>query len=200
MKNKIWLLGLAMILLAIVAALALGLAKQSNGPVNPGKPPALGGTQTAQQAYAALQRWASKWANDTRTIAVSGSLSRDGLGSGWTFQVYSPKTKKLAIVMVKEDEVTVVREQRALYPQQTMSIDAWKLDSEALLAHWWQERGYVTWANPDAHTVYLNLSAREQGLLSWKLSVINPEGDLLEFWEARADTGETIQVYKPGGG
>jgi len=53
MKNKIWLLGLAMILLAIVAALALGLAKQDNGPVNPGKPPALGGTQTAHQAYAA---------------------------------------------------------------------------------------------------------------------------------------------------
>jgi hypothetical protein len=123
--------------------------------------------------------------------------------SGWTFQVYSPQSRRLAIAVVRGNEVLVLREQTALYKQQTLDLEAWEVDSDVLLSHWWNEMGgHAVWAMPQARTLSLRLGHKGQRntehprAILWQLSVINNQGDLMAFWEARADTGETINVLK----
>ena len=206
MRSKFWLVGLGMILLAVLVALGV-VVFQTYTPVgraSPPPPPPVGG-QSARMAYAALQTWVKDWAPDAGIVAMSSSLSSSTVDavkeSGWTFQVYSPQSRRLAIAVVRGNEVLVLREQRALYKQQMLDLEAWEVDSDVLLSHWWNEMGgHAVWAMPQARTLSLRLGHRGQmdaehpRVTSWQLSVINDQGDLMAFWEARADTGETIKV------
>jgi hypothetical protein len=196
-----------MILLAVMIALGV-VVFQSYTPMgranSPSSPPAVGG-QSARQAHAALRTWATNWAADAGIVAVSASLSASTVDvakeSGWTFQVYSPQRRRLAIAVVRGNEVLVLREQAALYKQRTLDLESWEVDSDVLLSHWWNELdGQAVWAVPRARTLSLRLGHKGQPdtesshLVAWQLSVISDQGDLMAFWEARADTGETMNI------
>jgi hypothetical protein len=114
----------------------------------------------------------------------------------------------LAIAVVRGNEVLVLREQAALYKQQALDLAGWEVDSDVLVSHWWGEMGGQTvWTMPQARTLSLRLGrlgrARQASMeasppISWQLSVISDQGDLMAFWEARADTGETIVLQHTG--
>ncbi len=215
MRSKLWLVGLGMILVAVLIALGVAMF-QSYAPIgranSPSLPPTVGG-QSAQRAYAALQTWTSDWAPDAEVVAVSASLSSSAVDvakeSGWTFQVYSPKSRRLAIAVVRGNEVLVLREQAALYRQQTLDLAGWEVDSDVLVSHWWREMGgHAVWTMSQARTLSLRLGrpgrTRQTSMdtsppILWQLSVISDQGDLMAFWEARADTGETIKVLQHTG-
>ncbi|MEA3310425.1 MAG: hypothetical protein U9Q70_13085 [Chloroflexota bacterium] len=194
-KKSLLVLGLGLIAVALVTALLLILnptRRASETPPAP-PPPQLGGGSTAQEAYRALQPWATDWSAENNLIALSASLQKVGqTEGGWTCQLYAPAKKKLAVVTVVTGEVRLLKEQTALYPQQTIDPTAWPLDSSDLFAQWWTERGAVIWSQPQAQSLYFQLSTQPDDTVTWTISVLSTEGKVLDFWEVNAATGEVI--------
>lgn len=194
MRRKFWLLGLGTVLLAIVTALFISFVQPSPSATTMyGSPPELGGSNTAREAYRALQPWAQQWAPDTQFVAISASrLKTEEQGSGWSFQAYSAAQNKLAIVLVQPDKIWVLREKNALYQQRTIDIDAWLVDSEHILRQWWETRGASLWAYNVAHSLYIHLGERQDGKLVWQINVLSTGGELLESWDVDARTGDAL--------
>lgn len=191
MRKRIWLIGLLLLLLALATALILG-ALQPRGTTIITDISQPGGAASAHQAYKVLQVWAAGWAPDTALVAATATLQKGLESDGWTFQVYSAQAQRLAVVLVRGQEVTVVREQAALFTPRTLDVAAWPLDSPAIFGRWWEESGRALWRLPEAQLLTLHLKAREDGLVSWRINVLNARGDLLTFAELRADTGEPV--------
>lgn len=157
--------------------------------------PDLGGARSAKTALETLQTWAATWDAKYQLIAASNSVKRQPSEGGWTFQVYSPDKKKLAIVFVEGNDVRVLQEQASLYPQTQIAQDLWVVDSDGFMNRWWQSGGQFSWTQSQNPTLYLNLAMRNTGLLTWQIAVIDEGGALLNAWEMRADTGDPL----PGG-
>lgn len=198
MRKRIWIVGLIMIVLALAVAFVLGATRPRGTTILTGVPQP-GGNLSARQAYEVLQTWAAGWAPDTAPVAATASLQKGLDSDGWTFQVYSAATQRLAVVLVRGQEVTVVREQAALFTPQTIQLTLWQVDSTAIFNRWWEESGQALWRLPETGNLYLNLKAREDGQVTWRINVLNARGDLLTFTEIRADTGEPVTTYGQGG-
>ncbi|MBN1487675.1 MAG: hypothetical protein JW981_08540 [Anaerolineae bacterium] len=181
-----------MILLAGVVALLLGAAQPGTGPTTGGGVPIIGGI-SARQAYETLQNWSAEWASDAGITSASTAILRNGQGSGWTFQVYSPGRKHLATVLINGNEVVVLKDQRIPRTQKRIDTTAWQIDSNRIIANWWNARGQTLWNSEEAHSLYLYLEHNQQNDLTWQLILLNKEGDLMDSWDAHADTGEPIQ-------
>ncbi|MGC9358519.1 MAG: hypothetical protein ACP5GX_11660, partial [Anaerolineae bacterium] len=122
MKSKLLILGLGLIAMAIVVALALSwLQPQSvleNTHTGSGLSSIFEKGQSAREAYARAEAWTASWANDAQVVAASTVFERHSEShSGWTFQLYSQDRGQLAIIMVSEAETRVINKQAALYPQ-----------------------------------------------------------------------------------
>ncbi len=194
MRGKLWLLGLATILVAIVTVLLLGMLQESTTatPMPAAPLPKPGGEMTARQAYQALQSWLETWSDDAQLVSVAATyLKPEGQGQGWSFQVYSPSRRKLAVVFVAPDRVWVVREQQALYAQTAISLDEWTLDSNEFLSQWWQQQGHLSWKNSRAHSMHLRLNPVD-GELLWMVTVLSEDVQLVEAWQMNATTGEVV--------
>jgi len=198
MRKRIWIVGLIMIVLALAVAFVLGATRPRGTTILAGVPQP-GGSLSARQAYEVLQTWAAGWAPDTAPVAATASLQKGLDSDGWTFQVYSAATQRLAVVLVRGQEVTVVREQAALFTPQTIQLTLWQVDSTAIFNRWWEESGQALWRLPETENLYLTLKARENGQVTWRINVLNARGDLLTFAEIRADTGEPVTTYGQGG-
>ena len=188
-------LGLGLIVMALGVALLLIISPPRDGdeslPAVP--PPQIGGGSSAQEAYQVLQPWAANWAAESGLIALSASLQKKGQAEGgWTFQLYAPANKKLAVVTVAAGEVRLLKEQSAFYQQHPLAPTAWPLDSSTLFTHWWEERGAVIWSQPPAQSLYFQLGAQPEGAVTWTISVLDTEGAVLDFWEVDATTGQAI--------
>ena len=194
-KKFLLVLGLGLIVVALGVALLLIIAPPRDGtealPAVP--PPQIGGGSSAQEAYQSLQPWAVNWAAESGLIALSTSLQKKGQAEGgWTFQLYAPATQRLAIVTVTAGEVHLLKEQAALYRQQTLAPTAWSLDSNALFTQWWEERGAIIWSQPQAQSLYFQLSGQKDDAVTWTISVLDTEGAILDFWEVDAATGKAL--------
>ncbi len=135
-------------------------------------------------------------------MAVSASLLKsEGMrGGGWTFQLYSPSKQQLAIVLVGQSQVWVLKKQTALYPQKTLPLSAWQVDSDEFIANWWEEGGgSALWRHPEAQSLHMRLGLRKDGVAIWTLNLISTKGALLNTWSMRADTGEVIPINVSGG-
>ena len=202
MKLKLWLLlGLLTVLLAIGTALVL-MFVQAQNPSYAAMPafPAIGGTQSAQQAYTALQQWAKGWAADVQLVSISASLVKSERASlGWSFQVYSKSKGKLAVVLVEPERVWVLREKSIRYQQRSIDAQAWPIDSPQFLARWWEQRGEMIWQQRRAQSMHLNLRYEKGGSTVWQISVLDAQGNLIEYWGIRADTGEVLYEGIAGG-
>ncbi|HNT76211.1 MAG TPA: hypothetical protein PKH77_14440 [Anaerolineae bacterium] len=203
MKFKVWLgLGALTILLALGTALVLiFIQSQAASPMTTQALPQVGGAQTARQAYALLlQQWAPGWAADTQLVSVSASLLKaEGQSLGWSFQVYSPSRQKLAVVLVSPDRVWVLREKSIPYSQRTITDSAWRLDSEALLAQWWERSGVMLWSQPQVDSLYVHLRSEKDGALVWQISMLDKNGDLIGYWGMSAADGAVLYEDIPGG-
>jgi len=195
MKLKLWLsLGLLTVLLAIGTALVLMFIQaQTPSSVMVSPLPPVGGTQSAQQAYTALQEWLKSWDAQAQLISVSASLIKnESVGVGWSFQVYSKSKGKLAMVLVETERVWVLREKSIHYPQRNINTQTWAVDSDQFLARWWEQRGKAIWQRPNVQSMHLNLRKEKGGPTVWQISVLTDQGDLAEYWGIRADTGEVL--------
>ncbi|MEA3309976.1 MAG: hypothetical protein U9Q70_10750, partial [Chloroflexota bacterium] len=178
-KKFLLILGLGLIAIALGAVFLLVIVPPRPGnealPTLP--PPQIGGRSNAQAAYQALQSWATNWSAKSGLIALSASLQKVGqTEGGWTCQLYAPAKKKLAVVTVVTGEVRLLKEQTALYPQQTIDPAAWPLDSSTLFTQWWTERGAVIWSQPQAQSLYFQLSTQPDDTVTWTISVLSTEG------------------------
>ncbi len=201
MRRGLLYLGLGTILLGIATALVISFnAAQRPPTVVAGTFPQAGGGRTARQAYTALQPWAKQWADDTQVVALSTSLFKsEGSNLGWSCQVYSRQQHKIAVVLIQGDQVWVLREQPALYQQHPIEPSAWKIDSNELLSRWWEQRGHNIWPRPGEKSMYLHLGVTKRGDLTWQLNILNANGDLIDSWSVRADTGEILSHGTLGG-
>lgn len=198
MRKRIWVVGLIMIVLALAVAFVLGATRPRGTTLITGAPQP-GGNLSARQAYEMLQTWAAGWAPDAAPVAATASVQKGLDSDGWTFQVYSAAHQRLAVVLIRGQEVTVVREQAALFTPQTIPLTLWQVDSTTIFNRWWEESGQALWRLPETENLYLNLKAREDGQVTWRINVLNARGDLLTFAEIRADTGEPVAAYGQGG-
>jgi hypothetical protein len=196
MGRKALFLGLGLMGLAVLVALALaylgsfpsgGASRRTSS----SPPPRLGG-QSAQEAYVVARSWAEERYPDSGVVSVSASLHGGDSPAGWTFQFYSPAKKRVSVILVEGPEVEVLQEVGARYPQETLPPDAWQVDSNDLLAEWWEGNGRNIWTSAPDHNLYAQLSSRKDGSLTWKLSVINSAGQLVDVWEVNATSGERI--------
>lgn len=202
MRVKLWLLlGGLTVLLALVTAFLIGLAQ--GGPGNAslaGQLPQPGGTQTAQQAYEALQSWMTGWAGDAQLVSVYASLLKtEAQGMGWSYQIYSPSRQRLAVVLVSSEKIWVLRDQPIVYPQQSLNLQLWNLDSDEALEAWWPEYGAMLWVGSKAQSLHIHLGTTQEGMLVWQISLLDVEGNLLNYTVLRADNGEWLSSEVSGG-
>ena len=192
-KKRLWLLGVGTVLLAMVTSLILISQQRSAATVPDNALPQPGGDRTARGAYALIVQWAESWAEDATLVNVSASMVKEeNQGGLWSFLVYSAKQGKLAVIAVRGAELIILREQAALYPQNSIDLGRWKLDSNEIISQWWQERGQTIWSAPTAQSLHVRLGVGRTGIPCWQITVLDTEGDLLAFWEAQADTGERV--------
>lgn len=202
MKFKVWaLLFLLTILLALGTALLIGIT-QSGAGAQPAQTalPKPGGVMTAKQAYETLQEWSKTWAPDAEVSAISASLLKsEGEGQWWSFQVYSKLQQRLGMVLIQPNQVWLLREAKAVYPQKIIDQQAWKLDSDDFLSEWWSQRGSTLWKTSDAQSMHVHLGTQKDNTLIWQISLMNTSGDLIEYWVVSADTGEVLSSGVSGG-
>ncbi len=196
MKSKFLLLGLGLLSTALLIALGVswlraGVSSGSPANLNPGSTGGsapMSNTQTAREAYATLNQWLSGWAQDGAVVALSCTFQKENESPvGWTFQVYSPASQKLANVLIEGSNVWVLRELTALYPQQALPLDTWAVDSSTVLDTWWAGRGQLLWSQSQAQTLALHLGTRPEGGLTWQVTLLSAEGKVIDFQEIPAD-------------
>ncbi len=202
MKLKLWIaLILLTILLALGTVLVISYAQSGAEPdLIHGSVPRPGGAQSARQAYVALEKWSKTWAMDAEIIAVSASLLKsEGMGQWWHFQLYSPSTQRVAMVLVNTQKIWMLREQKLPYRQRVIVMQNWELDSDDFIAQWWTQGGSTLWPRADAQSLHVHLGQTKEGLLVWQLSLMNETGDLIDYLQVRADSGEVLNSGVAGG-
>jgi hypothetical protein len=198
MKDRLLLLGLGLIGLAVLIVLGLSWLqpRPSTGVERRSLPVPLAQLPEAQEAYATLQQWSPSWAEDAGMVnaglAVPIKSAHDG--AGWSFQVYSPGKKRLATVLIMGREVRELQQRSTPYRQQTLPADGWSISSAAVLRDWWQARGAQLWEEAPTGTLHLHLGRRRGGAITWQVIVQDAEGQLLDFWEVDAQTGAVIDA------
>jgi hypothetical protein len=193
MKNKFWILITGTVVLAVLSALMIVLFQAQAKPTTPDEDLPLPGGQTARAAHATLQRWMTRWAGDATLLSASASLLKSGQGEGvWTFLIYSPRKRKLALVSVRNAEVVILREQPALYPQTPLPPPAWSIDSDEAINRWWQASGRSTWLGASAQSLHIRLGRGQADAPTWQITILDIKGELIELWEIHADTGERV--------
>jgi hypothetical protein len=191
-RRKLLLLSLITVVLAVLTAVVL-MVQQGNGASAvwvkaPYPTPAL----NAKQAYEHVATWMDTWAEDGELVTASLSLVKDEeRNAPWSFLIYSRKRKRVAVVTLMGSELTVLREQPAVYPQTGVDPEQWVLDSDAVLELWWQRGGNVAWTQSEARSLHLRLGT-EAGTAVWRISVLDPYGESLGFWGMQADSGQPL--------
>jgi hypothetical protein len=117
-------------------------------------------------------------------------VQRGQPSEAWTFQV--THGKRLSIVMVRPDGVDELREQAALYKQQPLAQDAWAVDSNAALAAWWEKSGQTAWSQAEAQNFYVHLGRDTTGALTWTVTVLDEESNVLDLFRMNATNGALI--------
>jgi len=186
MKGKLLLLGLGLLSTALLVALALSWLRTGaeGGNIQATLPDPLAALPSAKQAYSTLEKWLPSWAEDAVVVAFSTTIERTAKDpAGWTFQVYSPGRQQIANVLVEGQQIWVLRELAALYPQEALPLDNWRVDSDTALKSWWNERGELFWDK--SQTVTVHMGRRPDGGLLWKITLLNEQGDVIDVHEAR---------------
>ncbi len=202
MKNRMLLLGLSLLSMAVLIAVGIGwlrgyepVSGRQGDVAVAALPTPLNRLPSALAAYEALKPWASEWAADYRL--VSANLTIDVVAQqspGWSFILYSAKRERLVSVLVSPSEIRVLREQGVLYPPRLIGDEAWKEDASAVLLSWWQARGGHQWTAMEATKVILTLRQEKSGYPVWKLICLGTEGTVLDSWYLRADNGAIIDA------
>lgn len=161
----LWWLGLGFVLLAIVGALVY--SRSVGSVVSSSEPAVAGSGVTARQAFAPVAGLAAQWHEDARLAAVSGRWPAVGTQAGeqdeWAFQLFSPSTQRLAVVVVAGGTARLVRESVSPYPVSTFSPEEWRVDSDRALQAWWNRGGRSLVARRPDTDVAMQLRMPDEG-------------------------------------
>lgn len=190
---------LAIVIIGLIIVVWLGGIPSTGSARSSQPPPQL--SQSATKAAVIMRTWlVDNWETDGAFVACTLTLSRhDPAESDWTFQVYSPQKSRLLVAMVHDQDIKVLRDVAALYPQSILPKAAWKRDSQDIITTWWRAGGATAWNSPQAAMMALRLGMREDGIPSWQLTLATDNVDELEYWEIRADTGALLEHSYAGG-
>ncbi len=195
---RLLLLGLGLITLIVVGALVYSWLGGAAVP-----PPAPltgegGDGVTARQALEPAVELAVQRYEDVRLAAVSAHWSAVGKRLGgeteWTFQFFSPSTRRLILVAVADGTARVVRESVSPYQVPTFSSDEWRVDSDRALQGWWNRGGGSMVARrPDvALAMQLRASSRG-GDPVWTVVGSVPDTDVAFVVEINAADGTWVE-------
>ncbi len=140
--RRLWLLGLGLVFLALVGALAyVELGQPATSPqMSRG-----GGGMTACRALRLAAASATQWQADARPVAVSGQRLAVGRQPEaeveWAFQFFSPSTQRLALIVVDGGAARLVRESLSPYVVTTFAADELRVDSDQAWQTWWNRGG-----------------------------------------------------------
>lgn len=186
------MLSMITVVLAVLTAVVLMVQRSNGASARSGNASYPVPPMTAKRAYEMLQGWAEGWAEDAQLVTASLSLVKEEKRDApWTFLVYSGRKKRVAVITVAGSELTVLREQQAVYPQVGIDPEQWVLDSSAILERWWHQGGSEAWARSDARSLHVRLDTEVETVV-WRVSVLDPYGEPIGFWHLRADTGEFL--------
>ena len=193
-----WAVVVALALAVALVLTALILQEPQAGTAGGGAqpPPAdlVEGT-SARQAFAAALEVAQGWQSDARPATVSGHWRplRGGWSGRvvWSFQFYSPSTRRLAVVIVEGGRASLLREARTPYTVPTFDPADWRVDSPAAVESWWEAGGDRFFSLRREVDLVAQLRAAEGGTLRW--TVTGVAGD--QVWTVVLDgvTGERVQ-------
>jgi hypothetical protein len=197
-RRRLLLLSLITIVLAVLTAVVLmvqqGTGASTSRVEKPYPTPAL----SARQAYGRLATWADGWAEDAKLVTASLSLVKaEERNAPWSFLVYSRAQKRIAVVILAGSELTVLREQPAVYPQTGIDPERWTLDSDAVLERWWHRGGNEAWSRSEARSLHLRLGTEADAVV-WRVTVLDSSGEPIGFWGIQADTGASLPEYESG--
>ncbi len=102
--------------------------------------------QSARNLYPLADQAARSWQKDARLVSASASwlfVEIDHLSqpTNWTFQFFSPRTQKMYVVSVSDQQVTTIRDSLSPYTLPSASVERWSLDSHQALAAWLNHGG-----------------------------------------------------------
>jgi hypothetical protein len=143
-----------------VASLVLWLSRPGRSPQPPQQVPGgeatspgllahLAEAPTARQLYPAAAKVAQSWQPDARVAAVSAhwrpERGRWSADVTWTFQFYSPVTRRVAVIIVEGGRAQLLRESVAPYRLAILDEADWQVDSDAALDAWWRAEMAIGW-------------------------------------------------------
>jgi hypothetical protein len=191
----------ALIIASLLALLIVGRALWGEFEARGSRMPRIASGQTAQQARDAVETWLADWHADGGIINCATSYQRGETNAeaGWQVQVYSPGKKQIAILRVRGQEIWVLREVSAPYPQNILPEAAWQVDSDEMMDLWWQHEGQVVWSRTESEALHVRLALNKADAPTWHVTVTQRDGIGLTFWEIAADTGDILQTSQTGG-
>jgi len=207
MKDRLLFFGAALIGITFLLVIALSWLQ----------PAARSGTQTRRQmdglpmqlqalesaltAAETLDAWKTSWSEDAEIVTAAATIYHgEDAAQPWSFQIYSKDRRKIATVVVRGQDVRMLQQQAALYQQQPLARTDWEIDSETVLADWWQIHGDVLWSKMDGGSLSLHLSTYSStGTPTWRITALTSSSTPLAILEIRADTGERISQDHAGG-
>jgi hypothetical protein len=162
-------------------------------------PAALAEGATAKGVYAVAMEEARSWQPDGQlAVVVAHWRTRERqwpASVSWTFQFYSPSTRRLAVIVVDKGRARLLQESPTPYSVSTIDQEQWKVDSLAALNTWWNAGGgtFVS-LNPE-----LDLTAQLRPVqdtqagdrLVW--SVVGFVGSQVKRLTIDGTTGEPVQ-------
>ncbi len=103
-------------------------------------------TVTAKTTYPLAREVARSRQSDAQLASISATwaetnIKKVGEPTTWAFQFYSPKSNRVYVVVVEQDQAQVIREAFTPYPSTPIPDEGWPIDSSEALTIWLNHGG-----------------------------------------------------------
>jgi len=136
---------------------------------------------TARNLYDQAEQAAKAWQPDAKLVSAAASWSFAGLDgfsrpTDWTFQFYSPATRRIYVTNVAETMVTRIRETLSPYSLRTVDVEQWQVDSHQALNAWLNRGGGAFLKQHAVVDVSIRLAQAPEGVPMWTVLGIDSSG------------------------
>ncbi len=184
--QKIILVSLSLIVLTMLVMLAyvlLTVPTSDELPPTPVPKPTYtvpAAAVTARSAYEQAQAAAQAWQADALLVSASAVWRKTSVAVlswpvAWNYQFYSPGTKKIYLIVVRDGQASGIRETLSPYKLATVNIDQWQVDSHQALSAWLNGGGGGFMRQYTLIDIQAKLSMQQDKLL-WIISGTNALG------------------------
>lgn len=150
---------------------------------------------SARQLYPRAEQAARSWHSDATLVSATASwrfVTIDDLSRpiDWTFQFYSPSTRRIYVVSVNDQQATPIRDALTPYELAGLPPESWQVDSYQALGTWltWGGARFLR-ANPVAD-VNARLRMSAAGRPEWVIVGVADKGQTIHLLQIDARTGK----------